>query len=61
MTVVWVVGQIKGDDWELGGAFSTEEKAREVCTEPDDGYWPVEVDKFLGRETDLVAATFPHG
>ena len=58
MAKVWVVAQNKSFgpdgfalDWDLGGIFSTEAKAKAVCTEPGDSYWPVEVDEFLGRET----------
>jgi hypothetical protein len=55
---VWVVGQVRrGDengwavDWDLGGVFTTEARAREACTEPHDSMWPIYLDEFLGRET----------
>jgi hypothetical protein len=55
---VWVVAQIKkfdsqgmGIDWDLGGVFTTKEAAVEVCDQPGDAVWPVELDTFLGRPT----------
>jgi len=64
---VWIVAQVKSvdsqgwaQDWDLGGVFTTEAKAREACTEPTDCMWPIEADTFLGRDT--VAApglTYP--
>ncbi|HCA86365.1 MAG TPA: hypothetical protein DEQ61_13195 [Streptomyces sp.] len=55
---LWVVAQIKSFDaegwaldWDLGGVFSTEDKARAACSEPRDAMWPVTLDTFLGRET----------
>lgn len=55
---VWVVAQNKtfdeqgwAVDWDLGGVFTTEEKAREACSEPTDAMWPVPLDRPLGRET----------
>ncbi|MFF7561952.1 hypothetical protein ACFZB4_18515 [Streptomyces pseudovenezuelae] len=55
---VWIVAQVKAvddegwaTDWDLGGVFTTEEKARSVCTEPTDAMWPAELDEPLGRET----------
>lgn len=53
---LWVVGQVKSDDaavWELGGVFSTRDKAVAVCTESSDCVWSVTVDEFLGRETSI--------
>lgn len=55
---LWVVAQVKSVDaegwaldWDLAGVFSTEDKARGVCTEPGDCLWPVELDAFAGRPT----------
>lgn len=55
---VWVVAQIKSvndqgwaTDWDLGGVFTTEEKARDACSTPTDAMWPVTLDEDLGRET----------
>ncbi|MCM1972313.1 hypothetical protein [Streptomyces sp. G1] len=56
---LWVVGQVKGDgSWDLGGVFSTREKAVAVCTEPDDSVWSVQLDQFLGHETTIPADIF---
>ena len=58
MTQVWIVAQVKSFDergwarqWDLGGVFSTEEKALSVCSTPSDAIWSVPLDEFLGRET----------
>jgi hypothetical protein len=55
---VWVVAQVKGldaegwaSDWDLGGIFTTEDRARAACTDPGDAMWPVQLDRTLGRET----------
>lgn len=55
---VWVVAQIKATDvagwatdWDLGGVFTNETKARAACVEPSDAMWPVNLDEPLGRET----------
>ena len=55
---LWIVAQVKSftaegwaQDWDLGGVFSTEEKARAACSGPGDAMWPVTLDEFLGRET----------
>jgi hypothetical protein len=57
-SAVWVVAQIKATnaqgwatDWDLGGVFTSEQRAREACTEPTDAMWPVPLDVPLGRET----------
>lgn len=62
MAQVWVVGQVKEGTWELGGVFTTPERAAAACSKGD-GYWPVELDKFLGRETWVMdeIAVWPHG
>jgi hypothetical protein len=55
--IVWVVAQVKSDDgdiWELGGIFSTEEKALAACTEPNDCMWSVSMDEAIARETIRV-------
>lgn len=61
MATVWVVGQVKAGDWELGGVFTSSAAAAAVCIEPNDGYWPVELDTFLGRNTWVIndVATWP--
>jgi len=55
---VWILAQVKGvdasgwaTDWDLGGVFSSEEKARERCVGPGDCIWSVSLDQFLGFET----------
>jgi hypothetical protein len=55
---VWIVAQINATDadgwatdWDLGGVFTTEQKARGACSQPTDAMWPVELDADLGRET----------
>lgn len=61
LTTVWVVSDTSKRTWELGGVFTTEQAAREACTETNDGYWPVPVNQWLGRETTIVTPTFPVG
>lgn len=66
---LWIVVQVKtfddegwALDWDFAGAFTTEAKARDVCTQPGDCMWPVEADTFLGRETlPPPGRVFPHG
>lgn len=55
---VWIVAQIKATDaegwatgWDLGGVFTSEQKARDACSEPTDAMWSVTLDEPLGRET----------
>jgi hypothetical protein len=55
---VWVVAQIKATDeqgwatdWDLGGVFTTEDKARAACTTDSDAMWPVQLDEAYGRHT----------
>lgn len=54
---IWIVAQTKADtdgnvtNWELGGVYSTEERALADCTEPTDCYWPATLDESFGRET----------
>lgn len=50
--IVYAVAQTEKEEWELGGIYTTEEKAIAACTLPTDCYWPIELDKDLGRETD---------
>lgn len=49
--MVWVLGQVKHDGWDLGGVFSTHEAAAARCESVNDCVWPVTVDEFLGTET----------
>lgn len=64
---VWVVAQIKSvdeqgwaRDWELGGVFTTEDKARAACSAPWDAMWPATLDELLDRETTAPPGiTFP--
>lgn len=58
---VWVLGQVKSQDgsvWEIGGVFSTREKAVAACSDPWDCVFPMKLDEVLSRETvesdDLV-------
>lgn len=55
---VWVVAQVKATDadgwatdWDLGGIYTSEDKARAACTEPGDAMWEVPLDQNLGRDT----------
>lgn len=55
---VWIVAQIAATnadgwatDWDLGGVFTSEQKARDACSLPTDAMWSVTLDKQLGRET----------
>lgn len=54
---IWIVAQTKADkdgnvtNWELGGVYSTEERALADCTERTDCYWPANLDEPFGRET----------
>jgi hypothetical protein len=55
---VWVVAQIKStneqgwaEDWDLGGIYTSEPRARAACTQPADAMWPVPLDTDLGRPT----------
>ncbi|MFJ2701873.1 hypothetical protein ACIO3R_01575 [Streptomyces sp. NPDC087428] len=54
---VWVVAQVRSFDaqgwaldWDLGGVFTSEAKARAVCSHPGDAMWPLVLDAFTGRE-----------
>ncbi|MGW3417045.1 hypothetical protein [Streptomyces phaeochromogenes] len=66
---LWIVAQVKSvdaagwaQDWDFAGAFTSEDKARDVCTEPGDCMWAVESDTFLGRETvPAPGMSFPAG
>lgn len=58
---VWIVGQLKDlatGDWELGGVFSTYEKAVEACTHVDDCVWQEELDAPIPRETSYPAVHY---
>jgi len=65
--VVWVVAQIKATDeqgwatdWDLGGVFTTEDKARVACTAPSDAMWPMQLDQALNRQTaEPPGITYP--
>ncbi len=49
---LWVMGQVKSADgnvWELGGVFSSEEKAVAACVEPTDCVWPIALDEIQPR------------
>jgi hypothetical protein len=66
-SIVWVVAQVDAvddagwaTDWELSGVFTTEAKARDACSEPNDAMWPVALDEQLGRETqEPPGITYP--
>ncbi len=54
---VWVVVQVKTPDgrtFEIGGIYTTEERALAACTEPTDSMFSIMLDTDLGRETTLV-------
>jgi len=54
------MGMLKeGEDWELGGVFSTQEKALGQCTTEDDYVFPIILDDYAGRETVDPHAYFP--
>lgn len=51
---LWIVAQVKSNEprvWELGGVFSSEDKARAVCNKTSDCLFAVELDELLSRET----------
>jgi hypothetical protein len=66
---VWIVAQNRSfdeqgwaSDWDLGGVFSSEEKARAACMEPTDSMWAVTLDEVLPRERiEPPGLTFPLG
>ncbi|MFI7448092.1 hypothetical protein ACIBQX_11390 [Nonomuraea sp. NPDC049714] len=56
---LWIMGQVKSQDgslWELGGVFSSREKAVAACVEPTDCVWPVVLDEVAPRETVEVGS-----
>lgn len=61
MTNVWIVAQVKDrdtGDWELGGVFTTREKAVAACQHPDDAVWQETVDKPYPRDTSVPRDVF---
>jgi hypothetical protein len=57
---VWVLAQQDKPTWELGGIFTSEERAIAACKVRTDGYWEVPLNEDLGRETVIIeAAIFP--
>lgn len=44
MEMLWLVGQVRGKDWEFQGVFSTEEKAIQACRNRNYFIAPIEVD-----------------
>ncbi|MBK5994921.1 hypothetical protein JHN53_25410 [Streptomyces sp. MBT58] len=66
---VWVVAQVKefdgegwATDWDLGGVFTTETKARAACTAPGDCMWAVHLDEAIGRTKAVPPGiTYPAG
>jgi hypothetical protein len=59
---VWIVAQVLSKDgrtWELGGVFTSRDKALAVCTQPGDAIWPVTLDRFLGRASVAKPAFYP--
>lgn len=63
---VWVMAQIKGYTgeehgwkWELGGIFTTKEKAIAACVDQNDCIWEDPVDVAFSRETEYMDAYFP--
>lgn len=48
---VWILGQLHDGCWDLGGVFSTKDKAVAQYRGSSDCVWPVEIDEFLGVET----------
>lgn len=58
MTQVWIVAQVQSfgehgwaQRWDVGGVFSTKEKALAVCSTPNDAIWSMTLDEFVGHET----------
>ena len=53
---VWIVGQVKDratGDWELGGVFTTRDKAISACIHPDDCIWEETLDRAYPRDTSF--------
>lgn len=62
MSTVWIVAQVKDPEigqWELGGVFSTKEKAIAACIDPDDGIWKETLDRAYPRETSIAPTEYP--
>ena len=54
---VWIVVQVKSADgrtFEIGGVYTSEERALAACTEPTDATFALDLDTDYGRETTLV-------
>lgn len=59
---VWVLAQVKNADathWELGGIFTTEDKAVAACADEWDGVWPVELDELTPRDETVEVGYYP--
>ncbi|WP_328920657.1 hypothetical protein OG911_28045 [Streptomyces sp. NBC_00208] len=64
---VWVVAQVRSFtdegwalDWDLGGVFTTEAKARAACNAPGDAMWSMQLDEPLGRpRVEPPGITYP--
>jgi hypothetical protein len=48
---LWVVGQLKDDDWDFQGVFSSEEKALAACKGPEYFVGPCTLDQEAPEET----------
>lgn len=58
--ILWTLCQLKDDGcWDLGGVFSTRERAVAACVHPDDCIWETELDHAYPRATVPVEAFFP--
>lgn len=58
---VWVLAHVKdpaAGGWDLGGIFTSREKALAACAHPEDGIWEETLDKAYSREVDEPARTF---
>lgn len=58
---LWIMGQTKSPDgsvWELGGVFSSREKAVAACLERTDCVFPATVDEVYGRKTEDAPGCF---
>jgi hypothetical protein len=57
---IFVVGQIKGDSWELGGVYTNIELAIENCIDENDFVGVVELDETATKETSqYILACYP--
>jgi hypothetical protein len=59
---VWIVAQVLSADgkrWNLGGVFTSREKALELCIQPNDAVFSTELDHFIGRDPVEMPTEWP--